>query len=112
MNKPAAATQHQPVAAWRIHCRDLGIDPAEVEMVSDRYRSYRDFMQGRDGELPLEGWFRFYRLEKQSESPDQTGGVVSGCSATGEAVTQNVLSSPAEFLAILKEQLTEQPDSL
>ncbi|MEZ5565446.1 MAG: hypothetical protein R3F24_07955 [Gammaproteobacteria bacterium] len=44
-------------------------DPAEVEMVSDRYRSYRDFMQGRDGELPLEGWFRFYRLEKQSRAP-------------------------------------------
>lgn len=101
-------------AAWRQRARAQGIDPAEVEMVSSRYRAYRDFMakQGPDhgGGLPLEGWFRFYRLEKQSESPDQTGGVISGCSATGEAIEQNVLTSPGPFLALLKEQLDSQPD--
>lgn len=74
-------------------------------MVSSRYRAYRDFMTPRGGGLSLEGWFRFYRLEKQSESPDQKGGVVSGCSATGEAIEQNVLTNPAAFFAILQEQL-------
>jgi hypothetical protein len=41
--------------------------------------------------------------------------VVSGCSATGEAVVQNVLTNPGAFFAILQEhlneQLGEQPDA-
>lgn len=74
-------------------------------MVSGRYRAYRDYMAPRGGGLTLEAWFRFYRLEKQSESPDQTGGVVGGCSATGEALEQNVLTSPGPFLEVLKEEL-------
>ena len=80
-------------------------------MVSGRYVAYRDFMGPRGGGLSLEGWFRFYRREKQSESPDQKGGVVSGCSATGEAVEQNVLTSPDAFFAILQQQLGEQFDA-
>lgn len=90
---------------WRQQARDRGIDPAEVEMVSGRYRAYRDYMATRGGGLTLEAWFRFYRQEKQSESPDQTGGVVSGCSATGEAITQNVLTDPAGFLDLLRLEL-------
>jgi hypothetical protein len=100
-----AATTAAARRTWRTRCRAAGIDPAEVEMVAGRYRAYRDFMAPRGGGLTLDEWFRFYRLEKQSESPDQTGGVVSGCSATGEAVEQNVLTSPAAFLAALKDQL-------
>jgi hypothetical protein len=74
-------------------------------MVSGRYRAYRDYMAPQGGGLTLDVWFRFYRLEKQSEAPDQAGGVVSGCSATGEATEQNVLTNPAAFLDILREQL-------
>jgi hypothetical protein len=103
------------IPSWRSRCRTAGIDPAEVETVASRYRAYRDFMAPRGGGLSLEAWFRFYRQEKQSESPDQTGGVVSGCSATGEAVVQNVLTNPGAFFAILQEhlneQLGEQPDA-
>lgn len=110
MTAPAkTATTAVTLPTWRTRCRAAGIDPAEVEMVSGRYRAYRDFMGTRGGGLSLDEWFRFYRLEKQSESPDQTGGVVSGCSATGEAVEQNVLTSPTVFLALLKDQLAEQP---
>ena len=101
----------QVIPPWRTRCRAAGIDPAEVEMVASRYRAYRDFMAPRGGGLSLEAWFRFYRQEKQSESPDQTGGVVSGCSATGEAVVQNVLTNPGAFFAILQERLGEQPDA-
>lgn len=92
-------------ADWHARARAAGIDPGEVGMVADRYRAYRDYMDPRGGGLSLESWFRFYRLEKQSELPDQTGGVVSGCSATGEAVEQTVLTRPREFLALLKDSL-------
>jgi hypothetical protein len=101
----ATSTVSVTPSTWRSRCRTAGIDPAEVDMVSGRYRAYRDFMAPRGGGLTLDEWFRFYRQEKQSESPDQTGGVVSGCSATGEAVEQNVLTNPAGFLAALKDQL-------
>ena len=107
MTAPAKAAP-----TWRARCLETGIDPAEVLMVSSRYRSYRDFMAPRGGGLALVEWFRFYRLEKQSESPDQQGGVVSGCSATGEAIEPNVLTSPGAFFAILAEQLEiEAPDT-
>jgi hypothetical protein len=97
-----------PVSAssdWRSQCRARRIDPAEVEMVASRYVAYRDYMKAHGGGLPLAGWFRFYCQEKASESGDQTGGVVSECSATGEAVGQAVLSEPRVFLEILRLQL-------
>jgi hypothetical protein len=105
MNSPDPAAAPTLAPSWRARARAAGIDPAEVEMVSGRYRAYRDFMAARGGGLTLDAWFRFYRLEKQSEAPDQTGGVVMGCSATGEATEQSVLTRPAEFLALLKDSL-------
>lgn len=90
---------------WRSQCRARGIDPAEIEMVASRYIAYRDYMKPHGGGLPLNGWFRFYCQEKASESGDQTGGVVSECSATGEAVQQTMLGDPRAFLEILRLQL-------
>lgn len=101
-------TTTQPQSAssdWRSLCRARRIDPAEVEMVSSRYVAYRDYMELHGGGLPLVGWFRFYCQEKASESGTQGGGVVSDCSATGEAIEQNVLSDPQGFLEILRLQL-------
>jgi hypothetical protein len=105
MNVPEPGRAAPATADWRDKSRAAGIDPAEVEMVSGRYLAYRDYMAARGGGLSLDQWFRFYRLEKQTESPDQTGGVVSGCSATGEAVEQSVLTRPGAFLAILRHRL-------
>ncbi len=90
---------------WRSLCRARRIDPAEVEMVSSRYVAYRNYMQPHGGGLPLAGWFRFYCQEKASESGTQSSGVVSDCSATGEAIEQNVLSDSQGFLQILRLQL-------
>lgn len=87
---------------WRSLCQAAGLDPAEVEMVSVRYRAYRDYMGPRGGGLGLEAWFRFYCIEKESEHPDQAGGGLSGCSAAGEAAPQNVLTNPRAFLEALK----------
>ncbi len=77
-------------------------------MVASRYMAYRTYMKDHGGGLPLTGWFRFYRQEKASESGAQGGGVVSDCSATGEAIEQNVLTDPQGFLEILRLQLATQ----
>ena len=90
---------------WRSLCRERRIDPVEVEMVSSRYLAYRDYMKAHGDGLSLAVWFRFYCQEKASESGTQTGGVVGGCSATGEAVEQNILTDPQGFLKILRLQL-------
>jgi len=105
VDNPDPTAAPQQAADWRARARAAGIDPAEVQMVSGRYRAYRDYMAPRGGGLPLAAWFRYYRLEKQTENPDQTGGVVSGCSATGEATEQTVLTKPTEFLALLEDSL-------
>jgi hypothetical protein len=97
MNNGNRVTSH-----WRSLCVAAGIDPAEVEMVSARFRAYRDYMASRGGGLSLAEWFRFYRLEKASEAPDQAGGVVSGCSATGEAAPQQLLRNPRGFFEVLE----------
>ena len=100
------ATQPESTSSdWRSLCSMRRIDPAEVEMVAARYIASRTYMTAHGGGLPLAGWFRFYRQDKASESGDQAGGVVGGCSATGEAVEQNVLTDPQGFLEILRLQL-------
>jgi hypothetical protein len=102
---PAAKALNPAARAdWQADCRRQGIDPVEVEMVSSRYAAYRAYMDPRGGGLGLEEWFRFYRLEKASETGAQAG-LVSGCSATGEGNVQNCLTSPAPFLELLKEHL-------
>ena len=93
---------------WRSLCRERRIDPTEVEMVASRYLAYQDYMKAHGDGLSLVGWFRFYCQEKASEGGAQTGGVVGGCSATGEAVEQNMLTNPQGFLEILRLQLETQ----
>ena len=105
MPQTAKQTQSAP-SDWRSLCRARRIDPAEIEMVASRYVAYRDYMQPHGGGLPLAGWFRFYCQEKASDNGAQTGGVVSDCSAGGEAVQQNgSLTDPQGFLEILRLQL-------
>lgn len=91
-------------APWRQRCREEGIDPAEVDMVASRYAAYRDYMGQRGGGLPLDDWFRYYKVEKESEAGYQAGGVVSECTATGEATAQEALVQPV-FLELLKLRL-------
>lgn len=94
---------------WRGVCRAQGLDPAEVDMVFARYAAYRDYMSSRGGALTLADWFRFYRLEKASESGQQAGGLVGGCSADGEAMQQNLLSNPKGFLEVLRLRVASLP---
>ena len=92
---------------WRVLCRERGLDVAEVEMVSARYRAYRSYMAPKGGGLPLEDWFRYYRMEKASDSGV---GAIGDCSATGEAPEHTALSNPGGFLEVLREQLATVGD--
>jgi hypothetical protein len=86
-------------------CRAQGMDPDEVAMVADRYVAYRRFAGSETGGLTLEAWFRFYRIEKESELGDNAKGVVSSCSATGEANPHQYLTQPGPFLALVRDYL-------
>ena len=85
---------------WMTQCREWGIDPEEVRIVSQRYELYAQYWQekGRQG-LPLERWFNWYRTEKASEAGDPTA---SGCSVDPESVNASTLNHPERFLEILK----------
>jgi hypothetical protein len=91
--------------AFSERCRAQGMDPEEVAMVADRYAAYQRFTATGPGGLPLEGWFRFYCIEKESELGDNAKGVVSSCSATGEANPHQYLTQPGPFLALVRDYL-------
>jgi hypothetical protein len=88
---------------FRDRCSDRGIDPDEVVVVAERYAAYRRFTPA--GGLPLEAWFRFYRLEKAADVGEEGRGTVSSCSATGEGRGHAFLDRPDEFLGLLGDYL-------
>jgi hypothetical protein len=91
--------------AFSERCRAQGMDPEEVAMVAERYAAYQRFAGANAGGLTLQGWFRFYCLEKESELGDNAKGVVSSCSATGEANPHQYLAQPGPFLALIQDYL-------
>jgi len=87
---------------WLELCRTTEIDPQEVRLIYDRYDAYRGFTEKNTGSsIPVEQWFRFYHLEKNSEG-QQAGAPVQGCSADGDAVNNACLQRPGVFLEVLK----------
>ena len=87
---------------WLELCRATGIDPQEVRLIYDRYDAYRGFtVKATGSSLPLEQWFRFYHLEKDSEGL-QAGAPVEGCSADGDAVNNACLRHPGVFLEVMQ----------
>jgi len=87
---------------WLELCRTTEIDPQEVQLIYGRYDAYRDFTEKNTGScIPVEQWFHFYYLEKNSEGL-QVGVPVEGCSADGDAVNNACLRRPGIFLEVLK----------
>jgi len=87
---------------WRERCVELGLDPQEVKSVSKRYDMYRLYTDDQGGDtLPLERWYKWYRVEKLSEGhamltpPEQDCSVQAGTERTGP-----VISEP-DFLQLL-----------
>lgn len=93
----------KPATDWRQLCRELEVDPGEVEVVFSRFDAYRRFMAGGRGDrISLDQWFRFYHYEKQSEGGQTAGTVPSGCSVDAGAVNDACINRPQDFLAVLR----------
>ena len=90
--------------AWRLKCTDIGLDPQEVRAVSSRYDMYKRYTDDMGGNtLPLERWYKWYRVEKLSEGHAMLSPPEQGCSIDIEAGqdTGPVVSESA-FLEILQ----------
>ena len=94
---------------WLDLCREYRIDPDEVRIVFSRYDAYRKFMaKGRDPDIALDQWFRFYHMEKASEAGGETGPAPSGCSVDSGAVNNACIKRPSVFLTVLKVYLATE----
>lgn len=87
---------------WQDLARDEGIDPAEVRVVFTRYQAYRRYHRPERGAepLPLETWFRYYRMESASEAGQGTS-AAPGCSVDPNARNRGVLARPEAFFRVL-----------
>jgi len=95
-------------AVWRVLCRELNIDPAEVETVAGHYAAYREYTENARGSpLPLENWFRWYHVEKSSEA-GELGASPSGCSVDPAAEGKALIRDPDAFLRALGEYVTRR----
>jgi hypothetical protein len=89
--------------SWRQRCAELGLDPQEVKSVSSRYEMYRRYTDAQGGNtLPLDRWYKWYRVEKLSEGHAMLAPPVAGCSVGPETGSQGPVVSEVDFLALLQ----------
>jgi hypothetical protein len=87
---------------WRQLCTELGLDAQEVKNVSKRYDMYKRYNDEQGGDtLPLERWYKWYRVEKLSEGHAMLAPPAEGCSIDPDAGPQGPVVSEADFLALL-----------
>jgi hypothetical protein len=88
---------------WDQQCRAAGVDPAEVRLVLGRYEAYRRYYEAsrQAKPLPIEGWFRWYRIEVAAET-GQRAPPPGGCSVDDEAKHRGAIHNPDAFLGMLK----------
>ena len=90
-------------ADWRAECERVGLDPNEVRKVSARYNMYRDYTLEQTGDcLPLERWYKWYRVEKLSEGHATSTPPAADCSVGPDAAAPAPVVSGPEFLRILE----------
>lgn len=94
--------QNSISTAWRTRCADLGLDPHEVKAVAKRYDMYKRYTDEQGGDtLPLDRWYKWYRVEKLSEGhamltpPEQDCSVQAGTERTGPVISEQ------DFLQLL-----------
>lgn len=88
---------------WRQRCTALGLDPQQVKSVSSRYDMYKTYTDKQGGDtLPLDRWYKWYRIEKLSEGHAALTPPETGCSIGPETEAQGTVVSGAEFLALLQ----------
>jgi hypothetical protein len=87
---------------WRERCAELGLNPQEVKSVSGRYEMYERYtgLQGSEV-LPLDRWYKWYRIEKLSEGHAMLTPPVAGCSVGPDTAASGPVVSEADFLQLL-----------
>ena len=81
----------------------LGLDPLEVRKVSSRYDMYKNYTDEKTGKsLPLERWYKWYRIEKLSEGHATRNPPADGCSVGADTTTPEPVISETDFLQLLR----------
>jgi len=89
-------------SSWRARAHELGLDPQEVKNVSSRYDMYRSYHQERGSDtLPLDRWYRWYRVEKLSDGHAMLAPPEPGCSVGSEVVTDGPIVTEEAFYQLL-----------
>lgn len=88
---------------WRIRCTELGLDPQEVKAVSGRYDMYARYTSSQGSEvLPLDRWYKWYRVEKLSEGHAMLTPPVAGCSVGADTMPAGPVVGESDFLQLLE----------
>lgn len=87
---------------WQVRCATLGLNPQEVKSVSGRYDMYERYTGSQGGQvLPLDRWYRWYRIEKLSEGHAMLTPPVTGCSVGPDTVAAGPVVSEEDFMQLL-----------
>ena len=88
---------------WRNECTELGLDPQQVKSVSSRYDMYARYTNSQGSEvLPLDRWYKWYRIEKLSEGHAMLAPPVAGCSVGPDTAASGPVVSETDFLRLLE----------
>ncbi len=92
-----------PEPDWRQTCEQMGLDPQELRKVSSRYDMYQTYTVDKTGEcLPLERWYKWYRIEKLSEGHAARTPPADGCSIGPDTAASEPVISERDFLQLLQ----------
>jgi len=90
---------------WRAQCAALGLDPQDVKNVSGRYDMHVQYNSEHGASvLPLQRWYKWYRVEKLSEGHAMLQPPPSGCSIgpdSNQAEAAQIVGEQ-EFLQLLE----------
>ena len=90
-------------SSWRQRCINIGLDPQEVKSVSSRYDMYKTYTDANRGNtLPLDRWYKWYRVEKLSEGHAMLAPPVTGCSIGPDTGPEGAVVSEHDFLELLE----------
>ncbi len=89
--------------SWRQRCISLGLEPQEVKSVSSRFDMYKRYTDEQGGDtLPLDRWYKWYRVEKISEGHGMLAPPVEGCSIGPDTNASGPVVSETDFLELLQ----------
>jgi len=98
---------------WQERCTEIGLDHEEVRKVSQRFDMYKEYTDKSSAEtLPLDRWYKWYRVEKLSEGHGTATPPVSGCSITFNQTDRGPVVSEQDFLNLLRDYRDNQQQGI